>query len=74
MSILTYDTAHVSPVSGTAPKRKGFWRGILDAMIESRMRQAELEITRHLHRLPRELEQAGWKVSERSEDSLPFVR
>jgi len=74
MSVLTYDTAHVSPIASAEPKRKGFWRSLLDAMIESRMRHAELEIARHLHLLPRELEKAGWKVSERSEDSLPFVR
>ena len=32
------------------------------------------ELYRHSHLLPRELEQAGWKIGERSEDSLPFVR
>ena len=38
------------------------------------MRQAQDVLERHSHLIPHELEQAGWKVSERSEDSLPFVR
>ena len=28
----------------------------------------------HTALLPHELEQAGWKITERSEDSLPFRR
>ena len=39
----------------------------------SRMRRPSV-IRQHSHLLPRELEQAGWKITERSEDSLPFIR
>ncbi len=76
MSLITYDAAPaVAAVSGKTHNRKGFWRGLFDAMIESRMRRAEEEIRRHVHFLQlRELDQAGWKTGARSEDSLPFVR
>jgi hypothetical protein len=57
----------------SASRRKSLWRGFVDAMIASRMRQAEREIARRSYLFARELEQAGWKASERSEDSLPFV-
>jgi hypothetical protein len=43
-------------------------------LIASRQRQAMIELQRHGLRLPSELEQAGGKLSERNEDSLPFVR
>ena len=43
-------------------------------LIEARQRQIMNEIRRHAVLLPHELEQAGWKVTERSEDSLPFRR
>jgi hypothetical protein len=44
------------------------------AMIASRQRRANEELKRHGVLLPFELEQAGWKVNERNEDSLPFAR
>lgn len=47
---------------------------LLAAMIASRQRQAEEELRRHGVLLPSELEQAGWKVNERNEDTLPFAR
>jgi hypothetical protein len=43
-------------------------------LMEARMRSAEIELARHGIRLPRELEEAGLKVSQRNEDTLPFVR
>jgi hypothetical protein len=42
--------------------------------MEARRRQAFEELKRHGVMLPYELEQAGWKVNERSEDQLPFTR
>ncbi len=42
--------------------------------MEARQRQAMQELHRHGLRLPRELEEAGLKISARNEDSLPFVR
>jgi hypothetical protein len=40
----------------------------------ARQRSAELELARHGLQLPRELEDAGLKISGRNEDALPFVR
>jgi hypothetical protein len=42
----------VSGAKPSAPARKGFWSRVLDALIESRMRQAEREIAqyRRLHK------------------------
>ena len=42
--------------------------------MEARQRQALQELTRQGLRLPRELEEAGLRISARNEDSLPFVR
>ena len=42
--------------------------------MELAMRSAEIELARRGIRLPRELEEAGLKVSHRNEDALPFVR
>jgi hypothetical protein len=44
------------------------------ALIEARMRRAQLDMAGYRHPLPRDLEEAGWKLTERSEDSLPFTR
>jgi hypothetical protein len=47
---------------------------IFHRFMEARQRSAEIELARHGLRLPRELEEAGLKVSDRNEDALPFVR
>jgi hypothetical protein len=47
---------------------------LFNAMIESRQRKATAELKRHGILLPFELEQAGWRLNERNEDSLPFTR
>ena len=44
------------------------------ALVAARQRQVAHELKRHGVLLPRELEQAGWKINERNEDSLPFTR
>ena len=50
-------------------------RAGLGALLRSsRGGQAFHELQRHGLRLPRELEEAGFKISARNEDSLPFVR
>ena len=49
-------------------------RGLFARFMEARQRQALEELTRHGLRLPRELEEAGLRISARNEDSLPFVR
>jgi hypothetical protein len=58
-----------------APNRNGLFQRFVDRMVEARLRKAEAFIRQHSHLIPRELEaQAAWKITERSEDSLPFVR
>ena len=74
MSTLTYDIAATAQ-TGTptaAPARKR--TGLFARFIEARQRLAMQELARHGLRLPRELEEAGLKISARNEDSLPFVR
>jgi hypothetical protein len=74
MSTITYGTA----ISGTcrtqttapAAKRPGLFARFMAA----RQLQAEVELRRHGLRLPRELEEAGFRINARNEDSLPFVR
>jgi hypothetical protein len=75
MSFATYEIARKTVArDAVRAERKGVFARWMDALIESRMRRARDEIARHSHLLPRELEQAGWRLSDRSEDSLPFVR
>ena len=73
MSTLTYDIAATAqaatPTGAPARKRKGLFA----RFIEARQRLAMQELARHGLRLPRELEEAGLKISARNEDSLPFV-
>jgi hypothetical protein len=47
---------------------------VFHRFMAARQRSAELELARHGLQLPRELEDAGLKVSGRNEDALPFVR
>jgi hypothetical protein len=79
MSIATYDTAsavrtEAAPATKSAGKRPGLFARFYAGLIEARRRQAFEELKRHGVMLPSELEQAGWKVNERSEDQLPFTR
>ena len=74
MSTFTYDVAATAqtgtPIMAPARKRKGLFARFMEA----RERQALRELARHGLRLPRELEEAGLKISARNEDLLPFVR
>jgi hypothetical protein len=72
----TYSPAYGTLSGATAaPVRKGLFQRFFDRLVESRMRSADAFIRQNSHLIPRELEeQAGWKLTERSEDSLPFVR
>jgi hypothetical protein len=72
----TYSTTYgTSSGVADAPKRKGLFHRFLDRLIEARMRRADEFIRQHSHLIPRDLEQqAGWRLTERSEDSLPFIR
>jgi hypothetical protein len=76
-TVTTYSSGYSATAAAreaAAPKRKGLMQRFLDRLIESRMRRAEEYIRMHRHLLPRDMEQAGWQLTERSEDSLPFVR
>jgi len=79
MSIVTYDTAsavraQTTPKAAPASKRPSLFARFYAALMEARRRQAFEELKRHGVMLPNELELAGWKVNERSEDQLPFTR
>jgi hypothetical protein len=80
MSTITSTITSVSPACGAlrsgeaAAQRRGLLQRFLDRMVEARMRKADEFIRQHRHLIPRELDEAGWKVTEYSEDSLPFVR
>ena len=74
MAIATYHTASVVRTEATPAKRQGLFARIYAGFIEARRRRALEELKRHGVMLPNELELAGWKINERSEDSLPFSR
>jgi hypothetical protein len=71
---ITYDVVAAAPAVAqtAAPARKR--KGLFARFMEARKKAAMLELARHGLRLPRELEEAGLKISARNEDSLPFVR
>ena len=77
MSTITYDASSAAQAGmpACAPVRKGLglFARLMARFMESRQRQAMEELRRHGLRLPRELEEAGWRINERNEDSLPFV-
>jgi hypothetical protein len=73
-SLVTYDLAAGARVAVSAIKRPGLFARVFAAVMESRRKHAMEELRRHGLRLPRELEDAGLKISARNEDSLPFVR
>ena len=71
MSIVTHFGA-ASERPATA--KRSLIRRFVDRIIAAQEARATAELKRHSHLLPRELDQATWKLGERSEDSLPFVR
>lgn len=71
MSVIThFEAAHES----ASALKKSLIRRLFDRIIAAQQARATTELKRHSHLLPRELDEAGWKIGERSEDSLPFVR
>ena len=74
MSIATYHTAAAVRATGTpARQQPGLFSRLAARFMAARQRAAFAELKRHGVLLPHELEQAGWKINERSEDSLPFT-
>lgn len=74
MSLMTYDVSHAPQTAAPIHAEQGVFSRLYDRFIAYRQAQAMIELRRHSLLLPQELEQAGWKINERSEDSLPFVR
>lgn len=72
MSTITYDLAASRRVKIDTPVRKR--KSWFARFMEARQAKANLELARHGLLLPRELEEAGLKISPRNEDGLPFVR
>ena len=68
-----YEAAVRKPAAHVT-KRPGLFGRLMARLMEARRRQAMLELRRHGLYLPSEMEAAGWKINERNEDSLPFVR
>lgn len=75
MAAITYGTAAVGDASRATKRKagKGFWARFYDRLVEARMRQAHLEIRRHLHLLPDYVEYDGANFHYRPE-KLPFIR
>jgi len=76
MSVITQsDVTHFGSArqSPSASRKSLLWR-FVDRIIAAQSARATAELKRHSHLLPRELDQVTWKLGERSEDSLPFVR
>jgi len=71
MSTVTYGTAIPATASAQTPAKRP---GLFARFMAARQLQAEAELRRHGLHLPRELEEAGFKIGARNEDSLPFVR
>ena len=76
MSVITQsDVTHFgSARKSPSVPRKSLLRRFVDRIIAAQSARAIAELKRHSHLLPRELDQVTWKLGERSEDSLPFVR
>jgi len=76
MSVITQsDVTHFGAARKTpSVSRKSLFRRFVDCIIAAQSARATAELKRHSHLLPRELDQVTWKLGERSEDSLPFVR
>ena len=72
-TMTTFPSGYAMPRGEAAP-RKSLFRRFVDRMIEARTRKAEEFVRQHSHLIPRDMERAGWQVTERSEDSLPFMR
>jgi len=79
MSAVTYESASTARAEAAvqaapAARRPGLFARMFAAMVEARQRKALEEIRRYSALMPTELERAGLKINERSEDSLPFIR
>ena len=75
MSTVTYGVGTTARTGAPAVRpQTGLFSRLLARFMAARQKQAMQELYRHGLQLPRELEEAGMKISARNEDSLPFVR
>jgi hypothetical protein len=76
MTDIAYETARSTLAAQPAQpaERTGFIARILNAVYEARMRQAEREIRRYAHLVPRNILEQTEFGSARKDGGLPFVR
>ena len=70
MAHITFD--RVGATDAPASRRPGVFARLFSALADARMREAQRELRRHRHLLPRELELSGNRLTERNEEDLPF--
>ena len=75
MSAVTYHGSY-APTAETAaaPRKKGLFARIVDAMMEARMRQAARLVDVHLGYLPDDLRRRYEHATKESQQELPFGR
>jgi hypothetical protein len=78
MNALTYDlrsAASAKTAAAPAKPEKGLFARFFDALIESRMREAERQIRQHMQFVPEDvLDRAGYKATYQDAEKLPFVK
>jgi len=76
MAAVTYGVVRVPdaarPDAAQAAPRKGLWTRFFDALMQSRMRQAEREIRLYTARLPYRFDEAGDRLVKTRSEDLPF--
>lgn len=75
MSAVTYHGSY-APTAETAaaPRKKGLFARIFDAMMEARMRQAARLVEAHLGYLPEDVRQRYQRAVTNAQQELPFGR
>jgi hypothetical protein len=78
MNALTYDlrsAASTKTAAAPAKPEQGLFARFFDALIESRMREAERQIRQHMQFVPEDvLDRAGYKATYQDAGKLPFVK
>ena len=72
MSAVTYGVARVAATETLSAPRKTFFARFMDALIDSRARQARREIAKHAHLLPYSLDERGNRLVKTGADEMPF--
>jgi hypothetical protein len=73
MVAVTYGTARVAAdTTERAVARKSWFARFMDAVMESRMRQARRELARYAHLLPYSLDDRDVRLIRSGRDRMPF--